>query len=157
MKVLYKMLKEDEQYMLEHPEPSYQVKKLKMLRKALKKSQRDFAKLIDYPVGKYADFENSKISAYWFDWIGVIKTYENFAWFMKLVCATKVNPEWILDRTENSLYGVDENARLGEPVNLWLTPMFATDEEIRKWEEGNLRIAEESWKLRINGRFSGGL
>lgn len=69
---------------------------------------------------------------------------------MKLVCATEISPEWLLERTENSIYGAYENARLGEPGISWRTPMFAT-EEIRKWEEENLRIVEESWKLRIYG------
>ena len=147
LEVLDKMLEEEEKDRRENPEPSVEVQKLRMVRKVLKKNQRDFAKLIDYPVGKYADFENGKIKSYWFKHFGMIANAENFDWFMKLVRATGVNPEWLMDEREDSLYDVDEKARLGEKdkEDSWMTPMFATEEEISKWESEQKKIAQKYW------------
>ena len=83
----YKHLK---QVLIDHKIYLVPVGKLEgFVKEVLNKKQRDFAKLIDYPVGKYADFENGKIESYWFTDIGVIAYAENFDWFMNLVRARK--------------------------------------------------------------------
>ena len=149
LSVLRKMLKEKEEDRINHSEPSYQVQKLRMLRKTLKKNQRDFAKMIHYPVGKYPDFENGKrdVTLLWRH--GITYTAEDFEWFMNLVRATSVNPEWLLSEDEYSMYSVDETATLDEEKTYsessWMTPMFATEAVISKWEREIRSIWQESW------------
>ena len=115
-------------------EPSVQVQKLTMLRKQLKLNQRAFAKKIGYPVSKYPQLEQGKISEYRLDRRELLMNPEDLDWFMHLLKETKANPHWLLDENELSLDSVNEKATLGDGNdNGWMDPMFATEEEIQKW------------------------
>ena len=100
--------------------------KLKMIRKAAKINQRDFAKLIGYPnVNKYGKFEKGELGnpTYWVK-IDLIKD----------VCdATCANPYWLEADYEETLYGVDEEmtAQAAEYTEPW--SMYATNRVIREW------------------------
>ena len=111
--------------------------KLRMLRKALKINQRDFAKRIGYPnVNKYAKLEQGELADI------DLNIYYAFPDDMirAVVDATYCNPYWLEDDLEDSIYMVDEEQTAdnkedacGNDNTNWDYPMFVTAKVIREW------------------------
>ena len=56
--------------------------------------------------------------------------------------ATGVNPRWLLEETEESVYEADPEGVLGERHEGWMTPMFATQREIDRWYRETVEYSE---------------
>lgn len=108
--------------------------KIKMLRKALKLNQREFAKRIGYNINKYAQLERGELGR-----LGFRNPYEAFPeeLIKRIVDATYANPYWLLDESEASIYDLDEDktAAKWEEASPGLDPypMFAEAKVIRHW------------------------
>ena len=116
--------------------------KIRMIRKAAKITQRDFAKLIGYRnANKYAKLERGEL--------GSPRRAEKMELIRDVCDATGANPYWLENDSDKTVYDVRQDetaATAAEADSLDDWPMYATRKVVREWWVERKRLYHSFWE-----------